>query len=120
MSNPYDPNAGPPGQGSGGYSPAPYGQGYPPAAPDHPQGTTVLVLGIIGIVFTICAPIAWYLGSKALKEIRASGIHYANEQNIVVGRILGIIFTILAIVALVLTIIFVIIAIAATSSGIRY
>ena len=103
----------------GRYSPAPYGQGYPPA-PDHPQGTTVLVLGIIGIVFTICAPIAWYLGSKALKEIRASGVHYANEQNIVVGRILGIIFTILAIVALVLTIIFVIIAIAATSSGIRY
>jgi hypothetical protein len=119
MSNPYDPNAVPPDQSPEGYSPAPYGQGYPPAAPDHPQGTTVLVLGIIGIFFTICAPIAWYLGSKALKEIRASGISYANEQNIVIGRILGIVFTILAIVALVITIIFVIIAIVAASTGVR-
>src|SRR5215218_8194271 len=102
MSNPYDPNANQPGQGSGGYSPAPYGRGYPPAAPDHPQGTTVLVLGIVGIFFTICAPIAWYLGSKALKEIKASGATYNNQQQIVIGRTLGIIFTILAIIGLVI------------------
>ncbi len=88
-------------------------------APDHPQGTTVLVLGIVGIFFTICAPIAWYMGSKALKEIRSSGVTYANEQNIVIGRILGIVFTLLGILALVLTIIFVIIAIVAASNGIR-
>jgi hypothetical protein len=116
MSNPYDPNAVPPPQDPGGYNPAPYGQGYAPVAPDHPQGTTVLVLGIVGIVFSICAPFAWYLGNKALKEIRMSGIRYANEQNIVIGRILGIVFTILMIVALVLTIIFVIIALVAASN----
>jgi hypothetical protein len=110
MSSPYDPNAAPPPPDSGGYNPAPYGQGYAPVARDHPQGTTVLVLGIVGIVFTICAPIAWYLGSKALKEIRASGIHYTNEQNIVIGRILGIVFTILAIIGLVIGIIVMIIA----------
>jgi len=86
---------------------------------DHPQGTTVLVLGIIGIFFTICAPIAWYLGSKALKEIRASGTTYANEQQIVIGRILGIIFTILAIIGLIIAIIFIIIAVIAASSGVR-
>jgi hypothetical protein len=113
MSNPYDPNAVPPSQDSGGYNPAPYGQPYPPVAPEHPQGTTVLVLGIVGIFFSICAPFAWYLGNKALEEIRASGVRYANEQNIVIGRILGIVFTILTIVALVLTVIFLIIAVVA-------
>ena len=126
MSNPYDPDAVQGSQNPGdspsnpaGYSPAPYGQGYSPVPQDHPQGTTVLVLGIIGIFFTICGPIAWYLGSKALKEIRASGTTYANEQQIVIGRILGIIFTILAIIGLIIAIIFIIIAVIAASSGVR-
>src|SRR5215213_9571473 len=73
------------GRDSGSYPPAPYGQGYSAPAGDHPQGTTILVLGIVGIFFTICAPIAWYLGSRALKEIRASGMTYNNQQQIVIG-----------------------------------
>src|SRR5215212_7630842 len=85
----YDQNAGGYGRDSGSYAPAPYGQGYSAPAGDHPQGTTILVLGIVGIFFTICAPIAWYLGSRALKEIRASGITYNNQQQIVIGRTLG-------------------------------
>src|SRR5829696_42802 len=106
-------------QGSGGYTPAPYGQGYSASAGDHPQGTTILVLGIVGIFFTICAPIAWYLGSRALKEIKASGATYNNQQQIVIGRTLGIIFTILAIIGLVIGIFFVIIAVVAASQGAR-
>ena len=62
----------------------------------------------MGIFFTICAPIAWYLGSRALKEIKASGTTYNNQQQIVIGRTLGIIFTILAIIGLVLAVFFVI------------
>jgi len=74
---------------------------YAMAPVEHPQGTAVLVLGILGVcVAGICAPFAWYLGNKALREIRSSGLHYSNEQYIVVGRILGMVMTILAIAAL--------------------
>jgi hypothetical protein len=115
----YDQNASAYGRDSGGYTPAPYGQGYSAPAGDHPQGTTILVLGIVGIFFTICAPIAWYLGSRALKEIKASGMTYNNQQQIVIGRTLGIIFTILAIIGLILAVFFVIVAVVAASQGAR-
>jgi hypothetical protein len=115
----YDQNPSGYAQDSGGYTPAPYGQGYSASAGDHPQGTTILVLGIVGIFFTICAPIAWYLGSRALKEIKASGATYNNQQQIVIGRTLGIIFSILAIIGLVIGIFFVIIAVVAASQGAR-
>jgi len=89
-----------------------YGQPYG-ALPEHPQGTTILVLGIVGLFITICAPIAWYMGSKAQKEIAASGMHYANEQNINIGKILGMVLTIVAIVGLAIAFVFIIIAIIA-------
>lgn len=90
------------------YQPAPYGQQYP-VAPEHPQGTTVLVLGIVGLFFGLAAPFAWYLGSKALKEIRSSGRVYSNTTSVTVGRILGIIVTILMLIGLVIGIILVIV-----------
>jgi hypothetical protein len=83
-----------------------YGPPYPLVPQDHPQGTTVLVLGIVGLFVAICAPFAWYIGSKALKEIRASGTRYANEQQIVIGRILGMIVTILLMVSVLFGIVF--------------
>ncbi|HEX3198390.1 MAG TPA: hypothetical protein VHR39_12655 [Propionibacteriaceae bacterium] len=97
--------------------PMPYGQqpyGAPPQ--EHPQGTLILIFGIIGIFVTIFAPIAWYLGNKAKKEIQASGIQYTNEQNISVGRMLGKIFTIIALVSIAITIIITIIVIAVGAS----
>jgi hypothetical protein len=75
MSNPYDnPPAQQPGQDpyrqgdpyAGQYQPgAPYGQPVPYGQPyggvpaEHPQGTLILVFGIIGIFSGIFAPIAW-------------------------------------------------------------
>ncbi len=52
-----------------------------------------------------------------MKEIRASGTTYNNQQQIVIGRTLGIIFTILAIIGLVFAVLFVIIALVAASQG---
>lgn len=86
------------------YQGVPYPQPYG-ALPEHPQGTVILVLGIAGFFATICAPIAWYLGSKAQKEIAASGQHYSNEQSINVGKIMGMVLSILALVAIVITVI---------------
>jgi hypothetical protein len=124
----YSQSGGQPGQyPQGGGQPAPYGQQSPMpygqqpygAAPqEHPQGTMILIFGILGIFITIFAPIAWYLGNKAKGEIQASGIQYSNEQNISIGRMLGKIFTIIAIVSIVLVIIFwIVIAVVAGTQG---
>jgi hypothetical protein len=117
-----------PGQYAGG-QPAPYGQqsAMPygqqpytmPSTQEHPQGTMILIFGILGIFITIFAPIAWYLGNKAKQDVQTSGIQYSNEQNISIGRMLGKVFTIIAIVSIVLVIIFwiVIAVVAAGQSG---
>jgi hypothetical protein len=91
---------------------------YPTLRPAHPQGTTVLVLGILGLVFGICAPFAWYFGSRARNEIRASGVRYANEDQIAIGRVLGMIVTIVLIVGVVfLVVLAAIIAIVAATGS---
>ena len=107
MSNPYE-------QYPPGNSPYPYGgQPYPMAPQEHPQGTTVLILGILGFFVGVTAPFAWYLGSKAMKEIRASGATYSNVQQINIGRILGMILTIIYLLFVVGFIIFLIVIVAA-------
>jgi hypothetical protein len=75
--------------------PAPYGQPYGAPPREHPHGTLILIFGIIGIFVTIFAPIAWYMGSKASREIQASGIQYSNESNVNAGRILGMVLSII-------------------------
>jgi hypothetical protein len=79
--------------------PTPYPQPYFQPLPEHPEGTTILVLGALGFIFFPCGIIAWSMGNKALKEIRASGISYSNESNINVGKILGMVTSILGMVA---------------------
>ena len=113
-----DPQAGPDPYAAPDYSgraPQPY-PGYRTPAPDHPQGTLILVFGIAGFFVGILGPVAWVMGSRALKEIRASGVHPANEQQIVIGRILGIITTVLLVLAFVLGVVAVVIAAVAASS----
>jgi hypothetical protein len=73
-----------------------------PGAVDHPKGMTILILGILSLV--CCSPLgiaAWLMGNSALKEIDAQPGRYANRQIVQIGRILGIIGTVI----LVLTVI---------------
>jgi hypothetical protein len=134
MSSPYDPSQQqgqpgsnpyeqpPPGQYPGGgstpapYGQQPYGQSYGVAPQEHPQGTIVFVLGILGIFVGVCAPIAWYLGNKTLGEIRSSGASYTNESQIRTGRMLGKVFTIIWIVFIVLYIVFVVVILGLAAS----
>ena len=106
----------PPAQGQQQYpasQPSPYGQPpaqygqqqYGMAGGEHPQGTMIFVLGIVGIFIGVCAPIAWYLGNKTLREITTSGANYSNVSQIRTGRMLGKVFTIIYIVFIVLYII---------------
>jgi hypothetical protein len=64
---------------------------------NHPQGTTILVLGILGLVVCgILGIFAWTMGNKAREEMRAQpGVVFANEGQITAGRICGMISTIL-------------------------
>lgn len=116
--------AAPPGPGApGGYPPAP-GYGYPyqgygyPMAREHPQGTLVLVLGICGWVLCgLCAPFAWVMGSNALKEIDANPAAYSNRSAVQAGRILGMVYSILALVGFALVAVLVVLGLFAGSGS---
>lgn len=78
-----------------------YGPGYyGPPPQSHPNGTTILVLGILSIVVcSFIGPFAWVMGNKAIKEIDSSGYYYENRGQIQAGRICGIIGTVFLILA---------------------
>ena len=111
----YGPPAGygaPPGYqyGSTGYG-APPGYGYgPPGYPGgyagsvtHPSGVTILVLGILSLVFCqLLGPVAWIMGSQALREINRDPYRYSNRGIVQAGRILGIVSSCMIILFLLL------------------
>jgi hypothetical protein len=68
----------------------PYGGYRPPV--EHPSGTVVLVLGILALVICpVTGIFAITIGNRALREIDAQPMVYVNRQQVVVGRILGIV-----------------------------
>ena len=85
-----------------GYGPPAYGAYGPPPPPHHPQATTVLVLGILGIVVCgLVGPFAWTMGNRTVQEIDASGGRWGGRTEANVGRILGIVATALLVLSLV-------------------
>ncbi len=67
---------------------------------EQSQATTVLVLGILGLVVcNILAPVAWVMGNKELEAIDAGRRSPENRQQAKIGQILGIIGTVLIIVS---------------------
>ena len=95
--SPYGPPPGP------GYLPPgyqPYGYGMPGygmpgyGAMEHPQGTMILVFGILGIVLCqLFGPVAWIMGNRAMEQIDASPSSYSNRGIVNAGRICGIVGT---------------------------
>ncbi|NUP02860.1 MAG: DUF4190 domain-containing protein [Nonomuraea sp.] len=74
------------------YGPSYYG----PPPQTHPNGTTILVLGILSLVVCgLIGPFAWSMGNKALKEIDGSGYPYENRSAVQAGRVCGMIATIM-------------------------
>ena len=73
-----------------------YGGGYGAPVPDHPQSTTVLVLGIVSLVVcSILGPFAWMMGNRVVREIDASRGLMGGRSSANAGRICGIIATVL-------------------------
>lgn len=104
--NPYQPY---------GQAPQPYGYG-PPA--DHPQSTTILVLGILGLVLCqVLSPFAWVMGNRVVREIDASGGRMGGRSSANAGRICGIIGTVLLGLSLLFVVVIVVIAVAGAASS---
>jgi hypothetical protein len=94
------------------YAQQPYQPGYPqayqpfPSVPNHPSANTALVLGIVALgggficgLPILAGPFAWYLGSKVRREIDAEPQRYAGRSEAQAGMILGIIATVLLLLA---------------------
>jgi hypothetical protein len=82
--------------------------GSPPPPPIQPGGTstgagassqalTALIIGILGFVSCcfLLSPVAWYLGNQELHSIREGRSPAAGEPLANIGRILGIVGTVL-------------------------
>lgn len=105
----------------GAPQPDPYGQPYPGQpyyrAPDHPQATTVLVLGVLGLVLCqLLSPVAWVMGSRVVREIDAGGGRVGGRGSANAGRICGMVGTILIGVSLAFLLVFLVIAVAASAA----
>nr|WP_280265139.1 DUF4190 domain-containing protein [Nocardia wallacei] len=83
------------------YPPPQYGYGYGPyPPPEHPQATTILILGIVSLLCGLVGPFAWVMGRRVLTEIDNSGGMYGGRSNAQVGYVLGIITTVLTLLGL--------------------
>lgn len=64
--------------------------------PEASQATTVLVLGILGIVICgVLGPFAWVMGNRELQAIDSGMRPPENRSTANAGRILGIIGTVI-------------------------
>lgn len=80
----------------------PWQQGYPPP-PAHPQATTVLVLGILGLLACqAVGPFAWVMGNRVVAEIDGAAGRLGGRSEANIGRIMGIVATALLGVSVVL------------------
>ncbi|MFI5426518.1 DUF4190 domain-containing protein [Aeromicrobium sp. UC242_57] len=121
------PGTPPPGYGPppGAYYPPP-GQGYPPPGfgypqyvppPKHESATTSLVLGLVGTAGAVAcylpvfvAPFAWYIGAKTVREIDDSRGALSGRSEAKAGMILGIIGTVLLIIALAVIVVLIVLS----------
>jgi uncharacterized membrane protein YjgN (DUF898 family) len=75
--------------------------------PEQSQATTILVMGILGLIMCgILAPFAWVMGSKELAAIDSGLRSPENRSTANAGKILGIVGTILLGIGLVIGILF--------------
>lgn len=78
------------------------------------RGTLVLVLGILGLL--ICQPVgiaAWLMGSADLKQIDAGTMDPEGKSLTQIGKILGIIATVLLAIGVVIAVLSIVLGIGA-------
>lgn len=84
-----------------GMAPGPAGwqAHWTPPPPTHPNAVPALIVSIVSLVVCggVISPLAWYLGSKAVKEIDENPQRYSGRAEANAGKIIGIIGTVLLI-----------------------
>jgi len=76
------------------------------------------VLGICSLVLCqVLGPFAWVMGNKAVREIDASQGQLSGRDTANIGRILGIVSTVLLVVAILALVAIVVVAVLVESSG---
>jgi len=86
-----------------------YGGPVMPPPPPEAKGnaTTVLILGIVSILCCqLAGPVAWFLGDKELKAIRAGISPASGEGTAKAGMIMGIIATVLFVLGIIVVVFF--------------
>lgn len=94
--------------GNPGYVPTVYGQPlYAQPRTPHPQATTAMALGLIGLIGGFaCAlplalgPFAWWIGAKARRDIRADP-RLDGDAQALAGMVTGIIATVFLVIGVV-------------------
>lgn len=110
----------PPNWGNAYPPPSQYPPGYQPyyVPPKHPQATTAMIMGILGLaVCGVLAPIAWVMGGRALQEIDANPTAYSGRGEANAGKIMGIVGSCLIILMIVAFVGFIFLGLAVESSG---
>jgi hypothetical protein len=82
------------------------------------RGTLILVLGILSLI--ICYPlgiVAWVMGNRDMKAIAAGTMDPEGKQLTNIGRILGIIGTVIFLVGAIAVVFFVVLGGAAAALG---
>lgn len=87
-----------------------------PAGVAPHRGALVLIFGLVGILMgcPLFSALAWILGSRDLREIRAGRMDRSGEGVTLIGMVLGMIITILW---LVISLIFLTIALVAIAAN---
>lgn len=65
---------------------------YAPTLPEHPEASTVLILGVLGLLVAVTGPFALVIGSRARADVAAG--RYAASGALTAGWVLGIITTV--------------------------
>ena len=79
----------------------------PSRYPEASQATTILVLGIIGLILCqVLSPFAWVMGNREIEAIDAGRRPIENRSTANAGRILGIIGTVLLGIGIIFLIVF--------------
>ncbi len=104
-------------QDTGPLVPAGYpSPGYPSVAsplPEHPNAVPTLILGVVGFIFPLTFPIAWYLGAKGARETRNSPGRWRSSPMMTVGMVLGIVGTALMLLGIAVFTLFILLLFAA-------
>lgn len=69
------------------------------------RATLILVLGILGFCCLPCGIAAWIMGSGDLKKMQAGQMDRSGESTTNIGKILGIVTTVLALLGIVVQVI---------------